>query len=155
MKRLLLILTTAGLAALGFYALAQTPPPPHHGGDPIAMIQALHDQLGLDTSQQNQWDAAVAATQTAGQGMRAGMQQLKAATQAELAKTEPDLASLAAQADAIRQQNSATRKAARDSWLTLYSLLNTQQKGIVRDAITAKLARLEQFRAHMRERFSQ
>jgi periplasmic protein CpxP/Spy len=154
MKRLLLILTTAALSALGFYALAQTAP--HHGsGDPIAMIQTLHDQLGLDMSQQPQWDAALAATQSARQAMQAGMQQLKAATQAELAKAEPDLASLAAQADAIHQQNAATRKAARDAWLTLYASLNATQKGIVRDAIAAKLARFEEFRARMLQRLTQ
>ena len=158
MKRLLLIFTTAVLSALGLYALAQTPPspPPHHGGgDPVAMIQSLHDQLGLDMSQQPLWDAAVAATQTARQAMHAGMQQLKAATQAELAKPEPDLASLAAQADAIQQQNAVTRKAARDAWLAVYANLNATQKGVVRDAIAAKLARLEQFRARMLQRLSQ
>ncbi len=159
MKRLLLILATAGLTAVGFYALAQTPPhhgPPHHGGgDLIGMIQGLHDQLGLNTSQQQQWDAAVAASQAAHQAMHAGMQQLQAATQAELAKAEPDLASLAAQADVLRQQNAPTRKAARDAWLALYATLDTQQKGVVRDAIAAKLARMEQFRARMRQPVSQ
>lgn len=154
MKRLLLILATAGLTAVGFCAFAQGP---HHhdGGDLIGMIQGFHDQLGLNTSQQQQWDAAVAATQAAHQAALAGMQQLKAATQAELAKPEPDLASLAAQADALRQQNAPTRQAARDAWLALYASLNAQQKGIVRDAITAKLARMEQFRAQMRQRLSQ
>jgi hypothetical protein len=156
MKRLLLILAAAGLTTAGFYAFAQTPPPPHHGGgDLVGMIRGLHDQLGLDTAQQQQWDAAVAASQTARQAMRAGMQQLKAATQAELAKAEPDLASLAAQADAIRQQNAPTRQAARDAWLALYASLNAQQKGVVRDAIVAKLARMEQFRAQFRARMGQ
>lgn len=154
MKRLLLILTTAGLSALGLYAFAQMPP--HHGGgDPIAMIQALKDQINLNTSQQLQWDAAVAQTQAARQAGRAAMDQLKAATQTEFAKPEPDLAALAAQADAIQQQNAGTRKAARDAWLALYATLSAQQKSVVRDAIAAKLARLEQFRAHMREHFSQ
>ena len=156
MKRLLVILTTAALAGLGFYALAQTPPHRGHhgGGGPIAIIQTLHDQLGLNTSQQQQWDAAVAATQAARQAMRGSMQQLKAATQAELAKTEPDLASLAAQADAIRQQNAGTRQAARDAWLALYGTLNTQQKGVVRDAISAKLAQMAQYRAQWLQRSS-
>ena len=155
MKRLLVILTAAGLSAFGFYALAQTPPHHRGGGDPIAMIQALKDQLSLNTSQQLQWDAAVAQTKAARQAGHAAMEQLKAATQTEIAKAEPDLAALAAQSDAIQQQNAGTRKAARDAWLALYSTLSTQQKGVVRDAIAAKLARLEQFRARMRERFSQ
>src|SRR5262249_16354603 len=138
---------------VGFHAYAQ---PAHHGGgDPIGIIQALHDQLGLNTSQQQQWDAAGAASQAAPQAMRAGMQQLKAGTQAEPAQAERGPASHAPHAGGLRQQNAPTRKAARDAWLALYATLNTQQKGVVRDAITAKMAKMEQMRERMRERLSQ
>ena len=65
-----------------------------------AMIAALKDKLNLNTSQQQQWDSIVAQAQAARQAAHAAFDQLKAATQAELAKAEPDLASLAAQADA-------------------------------------------------------
>jgi hypothetical protein len=156
MKKLLLaIVAAAGISAVAFHALAQAPGPHHGHGDPIAMIAALKDKLNLNTSQQQQWDSVVAQTQAAKQAARAGFDQLKAATQAELAKAEPDLASLAAQADAIHQQNAMARKSVRDGWLALYATFSAEQKGVVRDAIVAKLARLEQFRAHMKERFAQ
>ncbi|MEP6941649.1 MAG: periplasmic heavy metal sensor [Betaproteobacteria bacterium] len=155
MKRFLLALAVLGLSAVGITAFAQMPHHRGHGGsDPIAIIQALKDKLTLNTSQQQQWDAAVAQTQSARQAGRSGMEQLKSATQAELAKAEPDLAALAAQADAVHQQNAGPRKAARDAWLALYATFTPQQKAVVRDAISSRLARMEQFRANMRERFS-
>jgi len=155
MKKLLLaIAAAAGISAVASLALAQAPGPHHGHGDPIAVIAALKDKLNLNTSQQQQWDSIIAQTQAARQAARAGFDQLKAATQAELAKAEPDLASLAAQADAIHQQNATARKSVRDGWLALYATFSAEQKGVVRDAIVAKLARLEQFRAHMKERFA-
>ena len=156
MKKLLLaIAAAAGISAVASHALAQAPGPHHGHGDPIAMIAALKDKLNLNTSQQQQWDSVIAQTQAARQAARAGFDQLKAAMQAELAKTEPDLASLAAQADAIHQQNATARKSVRDGWLALYATFSAEQKGVVRDAIVAKLARLEQVRAHLKERFAQ
>jgi hypothetical protein len=99
-------------------------------------------------------DAVVAQTQAARQTARAGFDQIKVATQAELAKAEPDLASLAAQTDVIRDQGAATRKTVRDAWLALYATFSSAQKAVVRDAIVAKLASMEQFRAQMRGRFA-
>ncbi|HEY1460961.1 MAG TPA: periplasmic heavy metal sensor [Casimicrobiaceae bacterium] len=153
MKRFLVALSVIGLSAVGLAAYAQMP---HRGGgDPVAVIQAVKDKLALNTSQQQQWDAAAAQTQAVRQAMRAAMDQLKAATQAELAKPEPDLAALAAQADALHDQNAGARKAARDAWLALYATFSAQQKAVVRDAISARLARMEQFRAHMQQRMGQ
>ena len=153
-KFLLAIAAAAGISAVAFHALAQAPA--HHGhGDPIAMIAALKDKLNLNTSQQQQWDSIVAQGQAARQAAHGVFDQLKAATQAELAKAEPDLASLAAQADAIHQQNATVRKSVRDAWLALYATFSADQKAVVRDAIVAKLARLEQFRAHMKQSIAQ
>ncbi len=153
-KFLLAIAAAAGISAVAFHALAQAPG--HHGhGDPIAMIAALKDKLNLNTSQQQQWDSIVAQAQAARQAAHGAFDQLKAATQAELAKAEPDLASLAAQADAIHQQNATVRKSVRDAWLALYATFSADQKAVVRDAIVAKLARLEQFRAHMKQSIAQ
>lgn len=153
MKRFVMALSVIGLSAVGLAAYAQMP---HHGsGDPVAVIQAVKDKLALNTSQQQQWDAAAAQTQAVRQAARAAMDQLKAATQAELAKAEPDLAALAAQADALHDQNAGGRKAARDAWLALYATFSAQQKAVVRDAISARLARMEQFRAHMLQRLGQ
>ena len=150
-KVLLATLAVLALSAGAFHAYAQLPP----HGDPVAMIAALKDKLSLNTSQQLQWDNAAAQTKSARDAARASFAQLKTATQAELAKAEPDLAALAAQADAIHAQNAATRKAVRDTWLALYATFTPEQKAIVRDAIVARLARMEQFRAHMMQRHAQ
>ncbi len=160
MKKFLFALAAAaGFAAVASPALAQGQGPgpgSHHGpADPVAMIAALKDKLNLNTSQQQQWDSMVAQTQAARQAAHAGFDQIKAATQAEMAKAEPDLAALAAQVDAVRQQNESTRKAVHSGWLAIYATFSATQKGVVRDAFVARLARMEQFRAHMMERFAQ
>jgi Spy/CpxP family protein refolding chaperone len=120
--------------------------------DPLAMLQRIQAKLNLNTSQQQQWDAAVAQSKSAHQAMRANFQQLKAATQAELAKPEPDLAAVAAVADQVQQQNIALRQQARATWLALYGTFSPEQKATVRDAINARLTRMEALRQHMRDR---
>ena len=156
MKKFMLAVAIAGgISAIAFQAWGQAPGPHHGAHDPLAMIAALQDKLNLNTSQQQQWDGVMAQAQTARQSARAGFDQLKTATQAELVKAEPDLAALAVQADAVHQQNATARKAVRDGWLALYATFSTAQKGVVRDAMAAKLTRMEQFRAHMKERFGQ
>lgn len=154
-KFLIAFVAAAGIAAVASHALAQGHGPHHGPADPVAMIAALKDKLNLNTSQQQQWDSVVAQTQAGRQAAHAGFDQIKAATQAELAKAEPDLAALAAQVDAIRQQNDGARKTVRDGWLAIYGTFSPSQKAVVRDAFVAKLARMEQFRAHMMERFAQ
>ncbi len=158
MKRALYaILFAAGLSGVAFYAVAQPHAgmPMHGFGDPLGAIAAVKSQLALTASQQQQWDSAVALSKSAHQTMRDNFGQLKAATQSELAKSEPDLAALAVLADDIQQQNLAARKSARSAWLALYATFSPEQKLIVRDAIKARLGRLHAFGAHLRERLQQ
>jgi hypothetical protein len=121
-----------------------------HGADPLSVIAGLQAQLKLNTSQQLQFDNALAQSKAARDAMRSGFAQLKAATQTELAKSAPDLGSLAALSDQVQQQNSGLRKQARAAWLALYDTLSVDQKLIVRDAISARIAQVEAFRAQMR-----
>jgi Spy/CpxP family protein refolding chaperone len=152
MKRILLaILGAAFFSSAAAPALGQIPMP-HGRGDPFAVIETLKGSLNLNTSQQQQWDNAVAASQAARQTVRTNLTQLKAAAQAELAKPEPDLASLAAQADAVQDQNSVARKSARSAWLALYATFTPDQKAVVRNAVQAKMTMMESLRAHMKER---
>jgi Spy/CpxP family protein refolding chaperone len=151
MKRIFYALVlTAGVACVALQAWAQAPG--HGMPDPLAMLQRIQAKLNLNTSQQQQWDAAVAQSKSAHQAMRANFQQLKAATQAELAKPEPDLAAVAAVADQVQQQNIALRQQARAAWLALYGTFSPEQKATVRDAINARLTRMEALRQHMRAR---
>ena len=74
------------------------------------------------------------------------------ALQAELAKAEPDLAAVAAAADAARTANASVHRQVRDAWLNLYGTFTPEQKSVVRAAIQKKLARFEQYREKMRQR---
>lgn len=150
MKRTLIALfavfALCGVAAFSWAAGASR----GHGVDPLGIIASLQAQLKLNTSQQLQFDDALAQTRAARSSMRGGSSQLKAATQSELAKTAPDLASLAALSDQVQQQNSGLRKQARSAWLALYDSMSPDQKLVVRDAISARIAAVEAFHAQMR-----
>ena len=140
MKRILQA-TLVGFA-LGTLALSASAQP-IHGDNPLAMLGAAKSQLDLNTSQQQQWDNAVAMSTAARNAMRANLQQARAAFDAELAKAEPDLASVAAAADGARDQVVSLHRQARDAWLALYATFTPEQKGVARDAIKAKLAAIQ------------
>ncbi|HSV20782.1 MAG TPA: periplasmic heavy metal sensor [Casimicrobiaceae bacterium] len=118
----------------------------HAGGDVALAIAALKGQLNLNTSQQQMWDNAAASMRAAHQSARANMQQVHATLAAELAKAEPDLAAVAAAGDDARARNAALHRQVRDSWLALYATFTPDQKAIVRDALSRRLARMEQIR---------
>ena len=130
----------------------------HHRGGPQGMgvegvIAHAKERLGLDSSQQVLWDNAVAATKAAREAGRAEHQRLHAAARAELAKAEPDLAALAATMDQARSAGQAVRGQVRNEWLKLYATFSPAQKQVVRDELTHRLDRFENFRAKMSERF--
>ena len=144
----LAVLAAAALITTGS-ALAQ---PMHHhhggpgGGDVAMAIAALKGQLNLNTSQQQQWDNAVAATKAAHAQMRANFQQLQGAMTTELAKAEPDLAAVAAIGDNVRAQNQALHKQVRDNWLAIYATFSPDQKAVVRDSLNQRISRMQQMR---------
>ena len=149
-RKLYALIFAAGFTGIALTAWAQAPG--HGMHDPLAVLQRIQAKLNLNTSQQQQWDAAVAQSKAAHEAMRANFQQLKAATQAELAKPTPDLAALAALSDQLQQQNIAQRKQARAAWLALYGTFSAEQKTMVRDAINARMARMDAFRQRMLDR---
>jgi protein CpxP len=149
-RKLYALIFAAGFTSLALTAWAQGP---RHGmGDPLAVLQKIQAKLNLNTSQQQQWDVAVAQSKTAHAAIRANFQQLKAATQAELAKSDPDLAALASLSDQLQQQNIAQRQQARAAWLALYATFSADQKATVKDAISARMARMDAFRQRMQDR---
>jgi len=133
-----LVLGVAGLAVS-----AQ----PMHSGTPLEMLASMKSQLNLNTSQQQQWDNALALSQAAHTAMHASFKQGHAALQAELAKPEPDFAALASAADSSRDQIASAERQARDAWLALYATFTPEQKGIARDAINAKIQEMQARRA--------
>lgn len=146
---LVAMLAALALAGVAAYSWASSPAR-GHGRDPLGAIAGLRDQLKLNTSQQLQFDSALAQSKAAREARRGGFAQLKAAMQAELAKSAPDLRALAALADQERQQNGDQVRQARAAWLALYDTLSAEQKLTVRDAIKARIARAEALRVQMR-----
>jgi periplasmic protein CpxP/Spy len=156
MKRnLVLLLAAAGLSGIGLYAFAQSAPPApppggpgfhHHGsamGDPLGVLLRLKGDLNLNTSQQQQWDDALALSKAAHQTIRSNVAQLVAATQTQAATTAPDLRALTAQSDALQAQNLAARQQARAAWLALYDTFSAEQKAVVANALSARLSRMQ------------
>jgi Spy/CpxP family protein refolding chaperone len=149
-------IATAALIGLTGAAFAQ---PFHHGprsgGDVVMSIVALKSQLNLNTSQQSMWDNAVAAGKAARQTARANLQKVHDTLSAELAKPEPDLAAVAAASDVARNANAALHSQVRDAWLNLYTTFTPDQKTVVKNALSQRMARMEQFRQKMLQRHSQ
>lgn len=156
----------AALFAMGSYAAFAQPgggmhgygPGPGPGAGPGGgfaieqVLASLKSKLDLNTSQQVMWDNAVAQSRAARDAGRAGMDQVHAALTAELAKAEPDFAAVAVVTDAAHANGQALRKQVRDEWLKLYATFSPAQKAVVRDAVKARVTRMEEFRDRMRER---
>ena len=143
--RRLAVVSAAALISLSGVALAQPGPRGPHGGDFSFGIAALKEQLNLNTSQQTMWDNAVAQTKAARDTGRANMQRIKDAMSTELAKTEPDLAAVAAVSDDVQAANTALRKQVRGTWLALYATFSPDQKAVVKNAIQQRMSRMESF----------
>ena len=129
----------------------------HHGhrggiGDVVMAIAHLKAQLNLNTSQQVMWDNAVAAGKAARDSARASREAVNTTLKNELAKAEPDLAAVAAAADAARDAGAAAHRQVRTAWLNLYGTFSPEQKTLVKNALQTRLSRMEQFREKMKER---
>jgi len=128
----------------------------HHGqgGDAVMSIMRLKNELNLNTSQQAMWDNAVAAGKAARATARSNMQKVHDTLAAELAKAEPDLAAVSAASDNARNANAALHTQVRDAWLNVYSTFTPEQKGVVKNALSQRMAKMEQFREKMLQRHS-
>jgi len=153
-------LLTAGLLALAAPAVFAQPGghgPGHHGGQGFGIetiLASVQGQLNLNTSQQVMWDNTVAQTKAARQLGRASMEKVRDTLKAELAKAEPDFAAVGTVSDAAQASQQTVRRQARDEWLKLYATFTPAQKIVVRDVAAEKLAKMESFRARMKERMT-
>jgi Spy/CpxP family protein refolding chaperone len=158
--------TTAAIAVVAMAmafgsAVAQAKPEggPHHPGGADEMVGHLiahaKEKLNLNTMQQQMFDTAIAGSKAAREAGRARHEKVKATLQAELAKPEPDLAAVAAAADAAMDQGRAQRQAIRAKWLALYGTFTVEQKAVVKEMLQERMARAESFRHKMRERMHQ
>ncbi len=112
-----------------------------HGGDPLmhAMWQAK-SQLNLNTSQQAQWDAAVALAKSAHAQEKTLHQGLKATSDTELAKSTPDLLALSAAADDAQSKGLALHQSVHSAFLNVYSNLSPDQQAMVANALRSDVA---------------
>jgi Heavy-metal resistance len=158
--------TMAGVAVVAMatafgsaVALGQPAGGPHGPGGADEMIGHLiahaKAKLNLNTMQTGMFDTAVADSKAAHEAGRALHEKVKATLQAELAKPEPDLAAVAAAADAAMDQGRAQRKTIRAEWLALYGTFTVEQKAVVKEMLQKRLAHSESFREKLRERMHQ
>jgi Spy/CpxP family protein refolding chaperone len=119
------------------------------------LIAEARAELKLDTMQQEMFDRAVANSKAAREKARARHSKVRDTLQAELAKPEPNLAAVAAAADAAMEEGRVARKAVRDEWLAFYEKLGPEQKAVVRDRLQKRMSEGESFRQRMRERMQQ
>ncbi|MEO8486872.1 MAG: periplasmic heavy metal sensor [Betaproteobacteria bacterium] len=126
--------------------------PPAAGGFVEHVLAPLKDKLALDSSQQQMFDNARAQTIAARDQAMSQRSGVRTQVDAELAKSEPDLAAIAALLDGTQDQGRAARQQVRDQWLKFYANLRPDQKGIVRDAIRDRLAHAEGGRDRNRQR---
>jgi Spy/CpxP family protein refolding chaperone len=151
-------LASALFLAFGAAAYAHGPGHGHmhrgaHGVHLEQVIAQVKEKLALDSSQQVLFDSALAATKSAREAGRAEMDKVRTVIEAELTKAEPDLAAVAAAADAAQESGQALRRQVRDGWLKLYATFSPAQKAVVRDLLAQRMERHERFREKMRERF--
>lgn len=116
---------------------------------PFAHADELAAKLKLTPAQMTQWDAMVQKTRTQHEAMKKARHEMHEAMKAELAKPEPDLAALAARADAMHDQMRAAHREVRDGWLKLYATMNAEQKGVVKHAIIWHMKKMHHMRMRM------
>jgi Spy/CpxP family protein refolding chaperone len=129
----------------------------HRGGSIDQMVPHLLEEakasLNLSTLQQGLWNDAVAQSKLTHEKGRANRQRVKDAVKTQLAQPEPDLAAIAAAADAVEQENRLARQSVRAQWLALYATFTHEQKAVVRDLLQKRVERAETFRERMKEHF--
>lgn len=123
-----------------------------HGQDAMdGMFAKLHDQLQLNTEQEQAWQTIQAQSRALRQERKAGFTAIRQAMQQELAKPEPDLARIAQLRDQYREKNMQAEKALEQQKLSLYAGMTSQQKNLVGQALRARMAKMEQrMAAHKR-----
>lgn len=131
------------LATLAAFGLSM----PALAGDPG--FDRLERSLRLNPIQQQQFDAAVRATQRAMLGIGMGALQFKTRLGMELLKDRPDPRALAQAQDELVEMSRPQLRAARDEWLRFYSLLDDDQVGMARAYLEERLRKLDELVEHL------
>ena len=112
-------------------------------------FEGLERSLRLNPYQQQQFDAAVAATQRAMVAIGLGAIQAKSRLAQELLKDRPDPEALRLAQDELVDFAKPHVRAAHDEWRRLYALMDDDQVRIARAFVEEKLRKLEEVGAYL------
>ena len=118
------------------------------------LIADAKAELNLNTMQQGMFDTAVANSKAAHEtGPCAARRRSGTTLQTELAKPEPDLAAVAAAADAAMEEGRAAAEVdpRPNGWRSTRQF-SPEQKAVVRDLLQKRMNHADSFRQKMRER---
>lgn len=155
MNRKKIVISTFAAAVLGlglFSAVSVAEPMMRHGEREFLPMQEIHDKLHLSAEQEKTWQALAQKTKDMRMSGRDQRNEIKSQARQELDKAEPDLARIARLADQNMDEQTARRRQLRDEWLKLYTQLSPEQKLMVRDALKARMAKMEMFREKFKQR---
>ncbi|MGS0896549.1 periplasmic heavy metal sensor [Burkholderia stagnalis] len=127
----------------------------HHGGGPFGVIMKLHDQLKLNASQEQQWQAAIDTMKQGREAMRKSHEQMREQFKAQQNQPILDLSAMHAARQQAEQQNAQLREQTSAAWLAFYNGLNDQQKTTVSTALKQQFARMEQRHEKMKQHWQQ
>jgi Spy/CpxP family protein refolding chaperone len=146
------------------YAAADAPPPGgpgewhHHGGHGGFMtghaLDALHSELKLSASQEQQWQSALDTMKRDREAEHANREQ--AHKQIDALRQQPilDLNALHAAMQQTERQNAQLHEEAMTAWLNVYNGLTDSQKKLVSDQLKQHFAKMDAWRERMHERGS-
>ncbi|MEK6352541.1 MAG: periplasmic heavy metal sensor [Burkholderia cenocepacia] len=126
-----------------------------HEGGPFGAIMKLHDQLKLNASQEQQWQAAVNTMKQNRDAMRKSHEQMREQFKAQQNQPILDLSAMHSARQQAEAQNAQLREQTSAAWLTFYNGLNDQQKTMVSTALKQQFAKMEQRHEKMKERWEQ
>lgn len=112
-------------------------------------FEGLERSLRLNPYQQQQFDAAVTATQRAMVAIGLGALQAKSRLAQELLKDRPDPQALRLAQDELVDFAKPHVRAAHDEWRRLYALMDDDQVRIARAFVEEKLRKLEEVGAYL------
>ena len=144
MKRSLLLLACSLLMLVAPGAWADTLAP-----FTFPKLDRLEKKLQLTADQKAQFDVAVASTKRAMLFMAMSAMQYKEKLRAEFDKPVPDLRALEEAREAILDQSRPLRKEAKEEWLKLYGMLNTEQVAAAKSLLEDQLEQLWLFHEFM------
>ena len=108
----------------------------------LLQLDRLEKSLRLKPEQQEQYDAAVAATKRLMLSITLSAMQAKERLVAELAKPRPDFRALESLHDEVMENTRTLRREAREEWTKLYAMLDEKQVAELRDFLQRRLDHL-------------